>query len=205
MNSGMELHQAIYQFYLTQIQFGFYGVGEKLPSLEEVCAQFHTSIDTVTPAYHRLRQEGYITLSQKAGAKVTINYGPEEIEQNIQTFYANRREALIDFVDSMWPLLGQALSYVFICGFQESVDYPPLSDGRTLYTTWKFLDYKFELLGNKLFMRLLRYLYLYFYGSFCGVIDDRQLHEKTYRQIQTAIALCREGKWGEIPAVLRVV
>ena len=33
MDSGMELHQAIYQFYLTQIQFGFYEHGEKLPSL----------------------------------------------------------------------------------------------------------------------------------------------------------------------------
>ena len=46
MDCGMELHQAIYQFYLTQIQFGFYEHGEKLPSLEETCRQFHTSLDT---------------------------------------------------------------------------------------------------------------------------------------------------------------
>ena len=54
VNSGMELHQAIYQFYRTQIQFGLYQYGEKLPSLEETYKRFHTSLDTVNPAYHRL-------------------------------------------------------------------------------------------------------------------------------------------------------
>lgn len=207
-DKGMELHQAIYQFYLTQIQFGFYGFGEKLPALEEVCKQFHTSLDTVKPAYHRLRREGYITISQKAGAKAAVNYKPEEIEQKIQTFYAEHKEALIDLVDSMWPLLGQALCCAFKYGFQEPVSHDPSPDGgysQTLYTIWKFMDRKFELLGNQLFMRLLRYLYLYFYGSFCGVIDNRHLQEITLRQMQTAYALCREGKWSGLPDVLRVV
>ena len=91
VNSGMELHQAIYQFYRTQIQFGLYQYGEKLPSLEETCKRFHTSLDTVNPAYHRLRQEGYIAISKKSGAKVAIRYGPEQVRRHIQTFYAERR------------------------------------------------------------------------------------------------------------------
>ena len=68
----MELHQAIFQFYLPQIQFGFYEHWEKLPSLEETCRQFHTSLDTAIPVYHRLGHEGYITLAKKAGEKVTV-------------------------------------------------------------------------------------------------------------------------------------
>ena len=104
MDSGMELHQAIYQFYLTQIQFGFYEHGEKLPSLEETCRQFHTSLDTAIPVYHRLRHEGYITLSKKGGAKVTVTYGQEEIERHIQSFYAERKESLIDLSGHMQPL-----------------------------------------------------------------------------------------------------
>lgn len=208
MNSGMELHQAIYQFYLTQIQFGFYRFEEKLPSLEEVCKQFHTSLDTVKPAYHRLRQEGYISISKKAGAKVTIKYKPKEIEQNIRTFYAGRKEILVDLNDSIWPLLGQTLCYVLRYELQEPVnDYhsPDERYWQTLNTIWKFLDRKFGLLKNELFMRLLRYLYLFFYGSFCGVIDNRQLHEITLSQVEAATVLCHDGKWDEVPDALRAV
>ena len=208
MNSGMELHQAIYQFYLTQIQFGFYQFEEKLPALEEVCKQFHTSLDTVKPAYHRLRQEGYISISKKAGAKVAVKYEPVEIEQNIQTFYAKRKEILIDLIDSIGPLLGQSLCYVLRYEFQEPANDYQSPDERywqTLSTIWTFLDRKFEFLRNELFMRLLRYLYLYFYGSYCGVIDHRRLHEITFRQIETAATLCHDGKWNEVPGVLRLV
>lgn len=208
MNNGMELHQAIYQFYRTQIQFGFYGSGDKLPALEETCRQFHTSMDTVKPAYHRLKHEGYISLTQKAGAKVIIKYEPEEIEQNIQAFYAKRREPLIDFVDSMWPLLGQIMCYVFKKENQEPDSCePPGGTGNypTLYSMWKFLDRRYEVLGNEIFMRLIRYLYLYFYGAFCGVIDDRQLYEITSGQIEAAAALCSEGRWNELSDVLHVI
>lgn len=208
MNSGMELHQAIYQFYLTQIQFGFYEFEEKLPALEEVCRHFHTSLDTVKPAYHRLRQDGYISISKKAGAKVAVKYKPEEIEQNKLTFYAKHKETLTDLIDSIWPLLGQSLCYVLRYELQEPANDYQSPDERywqTLSTIWKFLDCRFEFLKNELFMRLLRYLYLYFYGSFCGVIDNRQLHEITFRQIETAAALCRAGRWNEVPDTLRVV
>lgn len=108
MDRGMELHQAIYQFYLTQIQFGFYEHGEKLPSPEETCRQFHTSLDMVIPVYHRLRHEGYIALSKKGRAKVTVTYGQEAIERHIQSFYTERKESLIDLSGCIWPLLGQA-------------------------------------------------------------------------------------------------
>lgn len=207
-DKGMELHQAIYKFYLTQIQFGYYRYGEKLPALEEACRQFHTSLDTVNPAYHRLRQEGYISLSKKAGAKVTVKFAPEEIEQHIQTFYAERRESLFDLSSSIWPLLGQAQCYALKYGALTWKDQVYSADSghlQSLYGIWKLLDRKYEVLGNELFMRLTRYLYLYFYGSFCNVIDNRQLKEKTFRQIQTAAALCLEGNWSELPETLRVI
>lgn len=208
MSSGMELHHAIYQFYLIQIRLGIYGFGEKLPALEEVCRQFHISLDTVKPAYHRLRQEGYISISQKAGAKVIIKYKPEDMEQNIQTFYAKRRETLMDFINSMWPLLGEALCHVLKCSYQESVNgnqSPPESSLQTPNITCKFPDCRFHFMENGLFIRLLRYLYLYFFGSFCGVLTNSQFHEITFRQMREAAALGRNGKWNEIPDVLRIV
>ena len=208
MDSGMELHQAIYQFYLTQIQFGFYEHGEKLPSLEETCRQFHTSLDTAIPVYHRLRHEGYITLSKKGGAKVTVTYGQEEIERHIQSFYAERKESLIDLSSCIWPLLGQAQCNAFKYGHIKAVDFSDFLDEgnpQAVYAVWKILDRRYSALGNNLLMRLTRYLYLYFYGAFWGVIDDSELQKKTLLQVRTAITLCREERWKELPDCLPVV
>lgn len=208
MGSGMELDQAIYQFYLTQIQFGIYQYGEKLPALEETCRQFHTSLDTAGPAYHRLKQEGYISISKKSGARTIVTYEPHEIELHIQTFYADRKESLIDLSSSVWPLLGQAQCYALKYGSLEPADLMELSNEGTLLApqaVWKLLDRKYSSLGNELLMRLTRYLYLYFYGSFWSVIGNKTLHEKTLRQLQTAEALCSKGKWEELPDVMRVV
>ena len=208
MDSGMELHQAIYQYYLSQIRFGFYGFGEKLPALEDTCRQFHTSLDSVRPAYHRLRQEGYITLSQKAGAKVTVKYEPKEIEQHIHAFYAARKESLTDLSCCIWPLLGQAQCFAFKYAALKPKDVPCSSGSRQQQTApavWEILDSKYEVLGNELLMRLTRYLYLYFFGSFCGVFVNVQLHEKAFRQIEAAEGLCIEGRWDELPDVLKVI
>lgn len=208
VNSGMELHQAIYQFYRTQIQFGLYQYGEKLPSLEETYKRFHTSLDTVNPAYHRLCQEGYITISKKSGAKVAVRYGPEQIRRHVQTFYAERRESLTDISRCIWPLLGQAQCLALKTGSLNAADLEAFADAGShsaILTVWRVLDHKYGNLGNELLMRLIRYLYLYFYGSFWGMASDERLHEITLKQLRTAAALCLEARWGELPDVLRVI
>lgn len=208
VNSGMELHQAIYQFYRTQIQFGLYQYGEKLPSLEETYKRFHTSLDTVNPAYHRLCQEGYITISKKSGAKVAVRYGPEQIRRHVQTFYAERRESLTDISRCIWPLLGQAQCLSLKTGSLKAADLEAFADAGShsaILTVWRVLDHKYGNLGNELLMRLIRYLYLYFYGSFWGMASDERLHEITLKQLRTAAALCLEARWGELPDVLRVI
>lgn len=73
------------------------------------------------------------------------------------------------------------------------------------YAVWKLLDYGYGALGNKLLMRLTRYLYLYFYGAFWSVIDNEELQKKTSLQLQQAMVLCSEGEWNALPEVLRVV
>lgn len=208
VDSGMELHQAIYQFYRTQIQFGLYQYGEKLPSLEETCKRFHTSLDTVNPAYHRLRQEGYIAISKKSGAKVAIRYGPEQVRRHIQTFYAERRESLTDLSRCIWPLLGQAQCLALKTGPLKAADLEQFVDAGShsaILAVWRVLDHKYNHLGNELLMRLIRYLYLYFYGSFWGVAKDERLHAITVRQLKAAADLCREERWDELPDVLRVI
>lgn len=77
--------------------------------MEGLCRQSHISIDTVKPAYHRLHQEGYISLSQKAGAKVAVNYGAVETGHHVLHYFSQRKDALFDLCQSMWPLFGRAL------------------------------------------------------------------------------------------------
>lgn len=208
MGGGMELSQAIYQFYLTQIQFGIYQYGEKLPSLEETCKKFHISLDTAGPAYHRLKQEGYISISKKSGARTIVTYEPHDVELHIQKFYADRRESLIDLSSSIWPLLGQAQCCALKYGSLEPADLTDLSGAETLLAPqaiWELLDRKYSALGNELLMRLTRYLYLYFYGSFWSVIGNKTLHEKTLRHLQTAESLCHRKNWEGLPDVMRMV
>lgn len=109
MEQETELHQAVYAFLRTQIAFGFYGFSESLPTMEELSRQSRISLDTVKAAYHRLRREGYLSLSQKAGTKVAVQCRPEEIRRHVQAYFGARRAAVTDLSRSMRPLFGRAL------------------------------------------------------------------------------------------------
>ena len=70
MDNSTELRQVVYSVLLTQIQFGFYRYGEKLPAIEETSTRLCVSVDTARAAYLKLKTRGYITLIKNAGAKV---------------------------------------------------------------------------------------------------------------------------------------
>ena len=62
------------------------------------------SVDTIRLAYRRLQTDGYITLSKRIGSVVTVQYDDKEVEQNIQTYFAERADSLLDICRSI-PLL----------------------------------------------------------------------------------------------------
>ncbi len=205
MEDELELHQAIYQFFLTQIQFGFYSYGETLPSMEELCRHFHVSLDTVNPAYHRLRQESYISLSQKAGARVAVSYGPQDIRRNIGMFYACRKNALADLSSSMWPLFGQIQYFALKRGPSDLLDRIArlgAGDLLTPYDLWSYVEEKYGCLGNELLMRLIRYIYLLDHGYYFGFMGDAGFRENVLARIRDAAALRRGGEWSALPGVL---
>ena len=78
-----------------------------LPS-KNAAADFFVSVDTMRAAYQQLQRDGLVTISTNIGTTVVRNYGKEEIEQNIQMFYAQRKNILIDLSKSLRPLLGHA-------------------------------------------------------------------------------------------------
>ena len=57
-------------------------------------------------AYQQLQRDGLVTISTNIGTTVVRNYGKEEIEQNIQMFYAQRKNILIDLNKSTAPATG---------------------------------------------------------------------------------------------------
>ena len=54
-------------------------------------------------AYQQLQREGLVTISTNVGTTVVRNYGQKEIEQNIQMFYAQKKNILIDLSKS-WAM-----------------------------------------------------------------------------------------------------
>ena len=80
----------------TQIQFGVYRFGERLPTIEEAARLFLVSVKTIRAAYGRLQRDGYLTISKNVGVKVRVAYSEQEIEAHIQRFFAERKDALLD-------------------------------------------------------------------------------------------------------------
>ena len=80
----------------SQIEFGTYQYKDSLPKMEEVSRWFSVSLDTVKTVYRQLKADGYITLTKKAGAAVAVQFQEAELEENIQTFFSRRRDAVMD-------------------------------------------------------------------------------------------------------------
>ena len=104
MKEQLELNQLIYSIIKTQIEFGTYRFEEHLPPIEEMADILVVSVDTIRLAYRRLQTDGYITLSKRIGSVVTVQYDDKEVEQNIQTYFAERADSLLDICRSI-PLL----------------------------------------------------------------------------------------------------
>lgn len=73
MKNSTELRQVAYSVLLTQIQFGAYRYGEKLPTIEETSARLCVSIDTARAAYLKLKEDGYITLLKMQAPQLRLN------------------------------------------------------------------------------------------------------------------------------------
>ncbi len=208
MGSEMELNQAIYVFLLTQIKFGVYPYESSLPTMEETGRQLHVSIDTVKPAYHRLQREGYISLSKKAGAKVTAPYTQAQIERHIQSFFALRKDALFDLCQSIWPLFGWAQWLGLKHASAETMDSVNQIADETVkvpYGIWPYFEQLYGPLGNELLIRLTRYIYLFFQGPFYCVMKSRRGLTNALHHVQRISALCHQENWEALPNVLLAI
>ena len=175
MKGSMERYQVVFSVLKTQIQFGFYRFGDVLPSIENAAADFFVSVDTMRAAYQQLQREGLVTISTNVGTTVVRNYGQKEIEQNIQMFYAQKKNILIDLSKSLRPLLGHA-QWI---GFQN-VSAETYSNIRQLEsshirfrtTMFEHVVQAYTALGNNLLLRLVWQIFMFCEIPFFAMPDN---------------------------------
>ncbi|WP_195267199.1 GntR family transcriptional regulator [Eubacterium sp. 1001713B170207_170306_E7] len=199
MENNMDLRQVVYRVLLTQIQFGTFACGERLPTIEEAAKWFSVSLDTIRPAYNRLRREGVITLSQKLGAVVCAHYDAQASEAAVQELFAQRAAAMSDlghvmpalFLHAQWCALRQAtperLDSLEASARQCEVP-PPFKIIHQLQQIYATLQ-------NDLLLRLVWRSYMFFHAPFLSVpeiVDSFNRQENPFLEI---IALCRQKDW----------
>ena len=75
MKGNMERYQVVYSVLKTHIQFGIYGFGDVLPSIENAAADFFVSVDTMRAAYQQLQRDGLVHFHKYR------DYGSQELRK----------------------------------------------------------------------------------------------------------------------------
>ena len=204
MENGMELQQVIYHVLRTQIQFGVYRYGERLPTIEDAARLFVVSVKTIRAAYRQLQRDGYITISKSVGVKVDVSYSGQEIEAYIQRFFAQRRDALLDLGRSVGPLFGNAQWLGFKNAAPELLDevedLAAPEECMAPYTMIRQLQAVYGVLGNDLLMRLVWQVFMFSLAPFLSVSGNLVQFKQHQNPLLQMIALCREGDWTALRA-----
>lgn len=87
-------YSLIYQFFASQIRFGYYKKGDYLPAIELLCQVYHASPRTVRNAYLQLQTDGFIAVS--SGRKTTVVYDAteEDCRRALRDYYLARKDAV---------------------------------------------------------------------------------------------------------------
>lgn len=195
----MELHKIIYDLLVTQIQFGTYRYLDLLPKMEDVSQWFSVSLDTVKAAYHQLKKEGYITLTKRTGAIVDIQLEEAELERNIQTFFALRRDAIADLCQSFVPLFSCAQWYGLKNASPEQLDELErlCSQSKILrpYTMVQHIRLIYGSLNNELLLRLIWQSFLFYQAPFMSLPANLAAFEDSDAPLLNMVRLCRQKDW----------
>ncbi|EFD01492.1 transcriptional regulator, GntR family [Hungatella hathewayi DSM 13479] len=206
LDNSTELRQVVYSVLLTQIQFGFYRYGEKLPAIEETSTRLCVSVDTARAAYLKLKTRGYITLIKNAGATVKVKYDSRETEQFIQTFFSARKHAMIDLGKSLQPLFGTAqwtgLKYAAPEDLQTMELLFSKEDAASPYAILEHLNLKYRALGNHILMRLVWQSFMFLHNPFFSLRDNLRYFDRDADYLSAVLVFCREKDWSALRAAV---
>lgn len=173
MTNGLNLYGVICDVLTTQIGFGVYRPGDRLPNIEEADARFIVSPDTLRAAYLRMRRDGYIDLRQKAGATVAKSFTQTETERNIRDFFGRRRHSLPDMAAATRTLFADAMCLALrlaaparLTAIEERAASRSLPPVQAILQTLQLI---YEPLGNELLLRLLWQIYMFEVAPFVSL------------------------------------
>lgn len=206
LGNSTELRQVVYSVLQTQIQFGVYRYGEKLPTIEETSEQFHVSIDTARSAYLSLKEKEYISLSKNVGATVKKAYSTLETEDFIQTFFAVRKHAMIDLGKSLFPLFGNAQWIGLKHASRETMQAMEqlLHEKRTSaapYAMLEHLNQKYSAFGNTMLMHLVWQVFMFLQDPLFSVEENLQYFDGATDYLPEILSLCKDEDWTALRAV----
>ena len=207
MGNSTELRQVVYSVLLTQIQFGVYRFGEKLPNIEETSERFHVSIDTARAAYLALKEKGYITLSKNVGATVKVEYSALKTEEFIQAFFAARKHAVLDLGNALSPLFGNAqwiglkhASAQTMRAMEQLLHEKNISAAP--YAMLEHLNQKYSSFGNTLLMRLVWQIFMFLQDPLFSVGENLQYFDGASDYLPEVLSLCQNRDWARLRAVM---
>ena len=200
MDKAMELHQIIYELLAAQIEFGTYRYKDLLPKMEEVSQWFSVALGTVKVAYRQLKAKGYITTVRGTGAIVAVQFNVEELDKNIQTYFSQRKEAIMDMCYAFGPLYSSILWYSLKNASPEQLE--ELEALRTQpkilrpYLVVKHIRLIFGPLNNDLLLGLIWQGYLFFQAPFFSLPSNFTDLGDGGGPLQVLTRLCRQKDWG---------
>ena len=199
MENTIELRKVVYSVLLTQIQFGVYHYGEKLPTIDETSARLCVSIDTARAAYLKLKEKGYITLSKYVGATVKVKYSIQETENFIQTFFSMRKTAIIDLGNSMPPLFANAqwngLKNASADTMLRMEQLFHEDNSSAPYAMLENLNQKYCSLGNSLLMRLVWQTFMFLHDPFFSIEENLQYFDGFSNYLPDVFLHCKTEDW----------
>lgn len=173
--------------------------------MEKMAELLVVSIDTIRLAYRQLQEEGYLTLSQSTGTVVKVHYSADEIAQNIQTFFAEHKDVILDINRSM-PLLfsniqlaaWKNISLEDLYKIEDNVvknQIPPQ------YFVTFYLHKIYGTLNNDLLLRLINKLSIFYMVPFLSFkYCDSYIVNDEIDMITYKIKLCRQKDWAALRA-----
>lgn len=202
MEPNIELQQVIHSILKTQIQFGVYRHGDRLPTIEEASRLFQVSVRTVRAAYRDLQKEGFITISPKVGVKIKAAYSAKETEQFIQSFFSCRRDAMIDLSRSIQPLFSKAQWLGFRNASPETLDSMEQFDrqkgGHPSNRMIRQLQQVYGSLHNDMLMRLVWQVLMFYQAPFMCIKEATVISNPKVNPLLEMTGLCREQRWAEL-------
>lgn len=199
MVNEWDLQSIIYSTLKTQIEFGIYRFGECLPAMEDLSDLLFISIDTARLAYRRLGKDGYISLSKNVGSVVKVDFRKEDIEQNVQDYFSERKDALLDLCHSMPFLFGSLQLYAWKNASAQALD---KLEGLTLpdrilpsYKLMHYLPLLYGSLENNLLMRLICRICLLTIAPLLSLEDFREYHFFEESAFLRQLTFCRDKNW----------